>query len=176
MRWLSKISNLSKKFKTAPTVCKIFVKVFWDNEGALLVELLLKSTQNDKIQVLKRRYMDTLMNLQHANQNKRHGKLSHQILLLHDSTWCWSHSSITQRLAVVVVYLFASWSELASFSVFIYSLPCMSNLRVNIFVVMTNCRKLYFYICKIWRHRPTMQESKNWYIDIINALIWWAIT
>ncbi len=47
--------------------------------------------------------MDTFMNLQRAIQNKRRGKLSHKILLLHDNTW--PHSAkVTQALLNILMW------------------------------------------------------------------------
>ncbi len=85
MEWLPKGSKPPKKFKSVPTVGKVFVTVFWDTEGVLLVEFLPKSTRKEKIRVNKERYVDTLMKLHRAIQDKRRGKLSKKILFIHDN-------------------------------------------------------------------------------------------
>ncbi len=99
MQRLLECSNPPKKFNTAPTVRKVFITVFWDKEGVLFVEFLPKSMWNDKIQVIKEWYMDTLMSLQRTVQNKYCGKLSCKILLLHNNARQVLHrAKVTQTL------------------------------------------------------------------------------
>lgn len=54
--------------------------VFWDKKGVLLVEFL---SRNETINAAS--YCETLKNLRRAIQNKRRGKLSKGIVLLHDN-------------------------------------------------------------------------------------------
>ena len=54
--------------------------VFWDDKGILLVDFLERGrTINGE------RYQETLTNLRRAIQNRRRGKLSKGVLLLHDN-------------------------------------------------------------------------------------------
>lgn len=59
---------------------KIMATVFWDRKGVLLVDFLERGTT-----INSARYSQTLENLRRAIQNKRRGKLSSQILFLHDN-------------------------------------------------------------------------------------------
>jgi len=54
--------------------------VFWDNEGVILVDILERGST-----INAQRYCETLQKLRRAIQNKRRGKLSRQILFLHDN-------------------------------------------------------------------------------------------
>uniref|UniRef100_A0A1B6F3X3 Tc1-like transposase DDE domain-containing protein n=1 Tax=Cuerna arida TaxID=1464854 RepID=A0A1B6F3X3_9HEMI len=59
---------------------KVMATVFWDKKGVILVDFLERGTT-----INSERYCQTLNNLRRAIQNKRRGKLSSKILLIHDN-------------------------------------------------------------------------------------------
>ena len=59
---------------------KIMATVFWDRQGVLLIDFLERGAT-----INSERYCQTLQNLRRAVQNKRRGKLSSKILLVHDN-------------------------------------------------------------------------------------------
>lgn len=80
MVWIGPGENAPRKFKTQQSACKVRLTVFWDAEGILLEEYLEKGrTVNAEY------YCDILDKLRRAIQNKRRGKLSRGVLLLHDN-------------------------------------------------------------------------------------------
>ena len=69
---------------------KIMATVFWDREGVLLVDFLVRgSTINSE------RYCETLKKLRRAIQNKSRGKLSSKVLFFHDNAR--PHTAIRTR-------------------------------------------------------------------------------
>jgi len=81
MQWRRSTSPKPRKFKQTPyTKQKMMVSVFWDKEGVLLVEFMeRRSTITADV------YCKTLEKLRRAIQNRRRGKLSSGIILLHDN-------------------------------------------------------------------------------------------
>jgi [histone H3]-lysine36 N-dimethyltransferase SETMAR len=59
---------------------KIMATVFWDRKGVILIEFLERGAT-----INAERYCQTLTNLRRTIQNKRRGKLSSKIVLLHDN-------------------------------------------------------------------------------------------
>lgn len=80
MEWRHSSSPKRVKFKQTISARKIMCTVFWDRKGVLLVEFL---SRNETINAAS--YCETLKNLRRAIQNKRRGKLSKGIVLLHDN-------------------------------------------------------------------------------------------
>lgn len=81
MQWRHSSSPKPKKFKqTQYTSRKLMVTVFWDKDGVLLVDFMERGTT-----ITADVYCETLKKLRRAIQNKRRGKLSSGIILLHDN-------------------------------------------------------------------------------------------
>ena len=80
MQWKHKNSPGPKKFLTQPASQKVMATIFWDCDGVLLLDYLpLKTTMTGT-------YYATLMKkLLDAVKEKRRGKLSAGVLLLHDN-------------------------------------------------------------------------------------------
>lgn len=72
--------NKPKKFKQTLSNRKLMATVFWDCKGPLLVEFMDPGTT-----ITAATYCETLKRLRRAIQNKRRGKLSSGIVLLHDN-------------------------------------------------------------------------------------------
>ncbi len=68
------------KFKKENSARKLMVSVFWDSEGVLLVDFMTRGTT-----INGEAYRNTLRKLRTAIKNKRPGKLSRGIELLHDN-------------------------------------------------------------------------------------------
>ena len=80
MHWKHAESPPPKKFKTQPSAGKIMASVFWDSEGILLIDYLEhKKTINGQY------YADLMFRLRESIKEKRRGKLTKGILLLHDN-------------------------------------------------------------------------------------------
>ena len=79
-QWCHTSSPSAKKFKTTISAKKIMASVFWDSQGVLLVEYL---PQGETINAA--RYCETLKKLRRAIQNKRRGRLTKGVCLLHDN-------------------------------------------------------------------------------------------
>ncbi|KAG8190149.1 hypothetical protein JTE90_026716 [Oedothorax gibbosus] len=80
MEWRHSDSPKQVKFKQTISARKIMCTVFWDRKGVLLVDFL---PRNETINAAA--YCETLNNLRRSIQNKRRGKLSKGIVLLHDN-------------------------------------------------------------------------------------------
>lgn len=80
MQWKHKGSPNVVKFKKTLSLKKIMVTVFWDEKGPILIDFLPQgSTINGE------KYRETLTNLRKALKDRRPGKLSKGIQLLHDN-------------------------------------------------------------------------------------------
>jgi histone-lysine N-methyltransferase SETMAR len=78
--WRHPGSPRPKKARSSAMAGKVMLTVFVDIHGPLLLEwMLVGSTINAQ------RYCDTLQNLRRAIKNKRPGKLSRGVLMLHDN-------------------------------------------------------------------------------------------
>jgi len=80
MVWKTKDESAPKKFKVVPSSGKLMVTFFWDSEGPLLIEYMPAGST-----ITGASYFDTLVKLQQAIKNKRPGKLSKGVILLHDN-------------------------------------------------------------------------------------------
>lgn len=80
MQWKHTNSPGIVKAKQTLTRKKLMATVFWDSKGFLLVEFMKPGTT-----INGERYRQTLTNLRRAIQNKRRGKLTQGIELLHDN-------------------------------------------------------------------------------------------
>lgn len=80
MQWHKKGAEHPKKFKVIPSAGKIMATVFWDSKGILLIEYMKRG---DTIKAAS--YVTTLRNLREAIKEKRRGKLTAGVLLLHDN-------------------------------------------------------------------------------------------
>ncbi|KAJ4428773.1 hypothetical protein ANN_25766 [Periplaneta americana] len=69
-----------RKFKQTLSTQKVMATVFWDRKGVLLLDFMPKGTT-----INANRYCETLRKLRRAFQNKRRGKLSRGVVLLHDN-------------------------------------------------------------------------------------------
>nr|CAD45368.1 transposase [Bythograea thermydron] len=69
------------KFRTQPSAGKIMATIFWDAEGVLLVDFLLRGST-----ITGEYYDGVLGRLRDSIRQKRRGKLTRGILLLHDNT------------------------------------------------------------------------------------------
>lgn len=80
MQWHKKGAAPPKKFKVTPSAGKIMATVFWDSKGILLIEYTKKGETINATS-----YATTLRNLREAIKEKRRGKLTSGVLLLHDN-------------------------------------------------------------------------------------------
>lgn len=80
MQWVKKGTQPPKKFKVTPSAGKIMATVFWDSKGILLIEYTKKGES-----ITAASYATTLRNLREAIKEKRRGKLTAGVLLLHDN-------------------------------------------------------------------------------------------
>lgn len=80
MQWRHPSSPTVKKFKTTPSAGKIMATVFWDRHGVLLIEYLPRGQT-----INADRYAQTLQNLKQAIRDKRKGRLTKGVCLLHDN-------------------------------------------------------------------------------------------
>lgn len=79
-QWKHKDSPRVMKYKTCNSSLKVMATVFWDRHGLLLVDYLPKGeTINEEY------YIEVIWKLRRAIQNRRRGKLSKKIFLLHDN-------------------------------------------------------------------------------------------
>ncbi|KAF7253399.1 Methyltransferase-like protein 24 [Varanus komodoensis] len=81
MQWHKKGADPLKKFKVTPSAGKIMATVFWDSKGILLIEYMKKGETKNAAS-----YATTLHNLREAIKEKRWGKLTAGVLLLHNNT------------------------------------------------------------------------------------------
>ena len=69
-----------RKFKQTASARKLMASVFWDRQGVLLVDFMSRNTT-----INADAYRATLRHLRKAIQNRRRGKLSRGIVLMHDN-------------------------------------------------------------------------------------------
>lgn len=93
MQWKHQASPPPKKFRTQPSAGKIMATIFWDTEGVILVDYLPQKTT-----VTGQYYANILLKLKDAVKEKRRGKLSKGVLLLHDNAP--AHSSQLSQQAI----------------------------------------------------------------------------
>jgi len=80
MQWKHTNSPAPKKFRTQATVQKVMATMFWDCDGMILIDYLPQKT------TMSGQYYASLMKkLREAIKEKRRGKLSAGVLLLHDN-------------------------------------------------------------------------------------------
>lgn len=80
MQWKHKSSPPPKKFPTQPSAGKIMATIFWDQEGILLIDYL-----EHKKTITGEYYAGVLKTLREAIVEKRRGKITNGVLLLHDN-------------------------------------------------------------------------------------------
>lgn len=80
MQWKHKASPPPKKFRTQPSAGKIMATIFWDCEGILLLDYMPHKTS-----ITGESYANQLRMLRDAIKEKRRGKLTKGVLLLHDN-------------------------------------------------------------------------------------------
>jgi len=81
LQWKYPSSPVAKKFKMQPSAGKLMLTVFWDSQGPIL-----ETYQERGTTVTSATYCDILQReLKPAIRSKRRGKLSNEILLLHDN-------------------------------------------------------------------------------------------
>lgn len=80
MQWHKKGAEPPKKFKVTPSAGKLMATVFWDSKGILMIEYTEKGHS-----ITAASYANTLRNLKKAIKEKRRGKLTAGVLLLHDN-------------------------------------------------------------------------------------------
>jgi len=78
--WRHSTSPKPKKFKQTKSAGKVMATVFWDRKGVLLIDFMPPGTT-----INSDRYCDTLKKLRRAIQNRRRGRLSSGVRLLHDN-------------------------------------------------------------------------------------------
>lgn len=80
MQWHRKGAAPPKKFKVSQSAGKLMATVFWDSEGILLIDYKEKG-----VSITGEYYATILERLREAIKEKRRGKLSRGVLLLHDN-------------------------------------------------------------------------------------------
>ncbi len=80
LTWKHKNSPRATKTKTKTSAGKVMMTLFFDVRGPLLIEWMPKGTT-----INAPRYVDTLMQLHKNIKNRRRGKLSAGVVLLHDN-------------------------------------------------------------------------------------------
>jgi histone-lysine N-methyltransferase SETMAR len=80
MQWKHKTSPTPKKFRVEKSAGKVMATVFWDEKGLLLLEFMPQKTI-----ITGQTYANTITALREAIKEKRQGKLSTDLLLLHDN-------------------------------------------------------------------------------------------
>jgi hypothetical protein len=80
MQWKHKTSPTPKKFRVEKSAGKVMATVFWDEKGLLLLEFMPQKTT-----ITRQTYANTITALREAIKEKRRGKLSAGVLLLHDN-------------------------------------------------------------------------------------------
>lgn len=80
MQWHKKGTPPPKKFKVSQSAGKIMATVFWDSEGILLIDYKDKG-----VSITGQYYASILERLKESIKEKRRGKLTKGVLLLHDN-------------------------------------------------------------------------------------------
>jgi histone-lysine N-methyltransferase SETMAR len=80
MQWRHKASPTPKKFRVEQSAGKVMATVFWDEKGLLLLEFMPQKTT-----ITGQTYANKITALREAIKEKRRGKLSAGVLLLHDN-------------------------------------------------------------------------------------------
>ena len=80
MQWKHKTSPTPKKFRVKKSAGKVMATVFWDEKGLLLLDFMPQKTT-----ITGQTYANTITALREAIKEKRRGKLSAGVLLLHDN-------------------------------------------------------------------------------------------
>ncbi len=93
MVWKEPKEPSPKKFKTVLLGNKVMCTVFWDAEGVIWQEYLLKGTT-----INVKRYCEMIKNLCKAIKRKRPGLLMNEVILLHDNARLHS-ANVTQKLS-----------------------------------------------------------------------------
>jgi len=93
MQWKHVDSPPPKKFRTQPSAGKVMATNFWDSEGLLLIDYL-----PSKMTITGQYYAELLLKLRDAIKQKRRGKLSLGVWLLHDNAPV--HKSVVAQQAV----------------------------------------------------------------------------
>ena len=93
MQWKHKISPTPKKFRVEKHDGKAMATVFWDEKGFLLLEFMPQKTI-----ITGQTYANTITALREAIKEKRGGKLSAGVLLLHDNAQV--HMSTKSQAAI----------------------------------------------------------------------------
>ena len=70
----------AKKSKVVESAGKVMATVFWDSKGILLIDYLPRGTT-----ITAEHYCEVLKKLRRAIQNKRRGKLTKTVFLIHDN-------------------------------------------------------------------------------------------
>src|SRR5215469_13856868 len=80
MQWKHKTSPIPKTFRVEKSAGKVMGTVFWDEKGLLLLEFMPQKTT-----ITGQTYANTITALREAIKEKRRGRLSAGVLLLHDN-------------------------------------------------------------------------------------------
>lgn len=80
LEWRHFTSPKPRKFKQIQSARKIMATVFWDRQGVLLVDIMPSGTT-----INADAYCQTLKKLRRAIQNRRTGRLTKGVCLLHDN-------------------------------------------------------------------------------------------
>ncbi|XP_045457302.1 histone-lysine N-methyltransferase SETMAR-like [Melitaea cinxia] len=80
MQWHKKVTAPPKKFKLSQSAGKFMATVFWDSEGILLIDYKDKG-----VSITGEYYASILERLKEAIKEKRRGKLTKGVLLLHEN-------------------------------------------------------------------------------------------
>src|SRR5215471_12603495 len=80
MQWKHKTFPTPKKFRVEKSAGKVMATVFWDEKGLLLLEFMPQKTT-----ITGQTYANTNTALREAIKEKRRGRLSAGVLLLHDN-------------------------------------------------------------------------------------------
>ena len=80
MQWKHVDSPPPRKFRSQPSAGKIMATIFWDSSGVLLIDYMAHKTT-----ITGQYYAGLINQLREAIKEKRRGKLSKGVLLLHDN-------------------------------------------------------------------------------------------
>ena len=80
MQWKRPGSPPPKKFRTQPSASKVMATVFWDSKGIILIDYKPAGTS-----ITGEYYANVIKQLRAAIKEKRRGKLTAGVLLLHDN-------------------------------------------------------------------------------------------